>query len=291
MLEPAQSDEIQFRRIARPDPVKVVAVTSGKGGVGKTNTCVNLAIALAKRGKRVMILDADLGLANVDVLLGLQPPFDLSHVLSDQRTLEEIIVEGPEGIQVVPAASGVLDMVRLTDQEHDILIRSFSSLARDIDVLLVDTAAGIADSVTTLASACQEVIVVACNEPAAITDAYALMKVLSLNYGVRKFQILSNRINNTQEGLTLFNKLAIASDRFLDVSLRYLGGIPEDALVRRSIEQQRAVVDAYPGSTAARAMARIAQVVDRWQPDPAAESTNTFFQNLLGQTVNGGQDN
>ncbi len=285
-IDPAQGLEQR----TQADPVKAVAITSGKGGVGKTNTCINLAIALARLGKRVMILDADLGMANVDVMLGLQPPFDLSQVLSDQRTLEEIIVQGPQGIRVVPAASGVLDMVRLSAADHDKLIRSFSGLAEQIDILLVDTAAGISDSVTRMTSACEEVVVVTCNEPAAITDAYALIKVLSREHQVKRFQILSNRISSSRDGLALFSKLAVASERFLDVSLRYLGGIPEDHLARRAIEQQKAVVEAYPGSAAARAMTRIAEAIDRWQYDAERKSPRELFRNLLSIPP-GGQNN
>ena len=152
-----------------PDPVRVIAVTSGKGGVGKTNISVNLAASLSLAGQRVMLMDADLGLANVDVLLGLEPHFDLQHVINGEKSLDEIIVEGPLGIHVVPASSGVERMAELTSVEHASLISAFSELEQPIDVLIVDTAAGIADGVVSFAKACQEVIVVVCDEPTSLT--------------------------------------------------------------------------------------------------------------------------
>lgn len=267
MLDSAQHEMAHIPRPQAPNPTRVVAVTSGKGGVGKSSVCINLAICAARRQRRVMVLDADLGLANVDVLLGLQPAFDLSHVVSGQRTLEEVVVEGPEGIRLVPAASGIAEMCRLAPADSRRVIRGFDEVGNDLDLLLVDTAAGISDSVTLFAGACDEVLLVVCNEPASITDSYAVMKVLSREHGQRRFQILSNRIQSTQEGLTLFSKLAVVADRFLDVSLRYVGGIPEDPYLKRSIQRQCAVVDAFPGSPAARSFGKIAESLERWHAD------------------------
>ena len=278
-LENQRVDEGLVRMI-NPRPTKVIAIASGKGGVGKTNVSVNLAIGLAKLGKKVMLLDADLGLANVDVLLGLQPAFDLSHVLSGERTLEEVIVDGPAGIRVVPAASGVMNMVRLGGKEHGFLIQRFDELNQDIDVMLVDVAAGISDSVVELSSACQDVIVVSCNEPAAITDAYALIKVLARDHGVREFQILSNRVASSQDGLSVYNKLSAAAGRFLDVSLNFLGTVPMDPLVVRAVECQKAVIEAYPGSAAARSLRRIAETLSRWPVKPNPTGSPRFFAGL-----------
>lgn len=179
-----------------PDPVRVIAVTSGKGGVGKTNISVNLAASLSLAGQRVMLMDADLGLANVDVLLGLEPHFDLQHVINGEKSLDDIIVEGPLGIHVVPASSGVEKMAELTKLEHASLIAAFSELKQPIDILIVDTAAGIADGVVSFAKACQDVIVVVCDEPTSLTDAYALIKVLSVRHGIKQFQILANMVKD-----------------------------------------------------------------------------------------------
>ena len=202
-----------------PDAVRVIAVASGKGGVGKTNVSVNLAAALALAGQRVMLMDADLGLANVDVLLGLEPSFDLQHVIAGEKNLDDIIIEGPLGIHVVPASSGIERMAELTSVEHGSLISAFSELKQPIDVLLVDTAAGIADGVVSFAKACQEVVVVVCDEPTSLTDAYALIKVLSIRHGIKQFQILANMVRDESQGMNLYEKLLSTTDRFLAVGL------------------------------------------------------------------------
>ena len=272
-----------------PDPVRVIAVTSGKGGVGKTNISVNLAASLSLAGQRVMLMDADLGLANVDVLLGLEPHFDLQHVISGEKSLDEIIVQGPLGIHVVPASSGVEKMAELTSVEHASLIAAFSELKQPIDVLIVDTAAGIADGVVSFAKACQEVIVVVCDEPTSLTDAYALIKVLSMRHGIKQFQILANMVKDESQGLNLYEKLLNTTDRFLEVGLKYLGAVPFDEQLRQSVRAQKPVVEAYPRSPAAKALVRIGEKINRWPlPDQATGYLQFFVERLLaaaGSTV------
>src|ERR1700694_4219544 len=173
-------------------PVKVIAVTGGKGGVGKTTVSANLAVSIAAQGRDVMLVDADLGLANVDVVVGLKPRLHLGHVVRGECSLEDAIVTGPHGLQIVPAASGIKRMANLSDTEQAGIIRAFSDLYHRVDVLVVDTAAGLHDSVTTFTQAAHHVVVVVCDEPASITDAYALIKVLSREHGVQRFQILEH---------------------------------------------------------------------------------------------------
>ena len=158
------------------NPVRVIAITGGKGGVGKTSVSVNLATGLANAGRRVVLLDGDLGLANVDVFLGLSPRYTMAHVLSGERSLEEVIVESPQGVQIVPGASGVAELANLSAAGHLSLVQAFSSLAMRLDVLVIDTSAGIAHSVVQFTQAAQHVLLVVCDEPASLTDAYALMK-------------------------------------------------------------------------------------------------------------------
>ena len=254
-----------LRKMSSPNrPVKVIAVASGKGGVGKTNITVNLGVALASQGKQVLLLDADLGLANIDVMLGLHPQYNLLHVLDGSKTLSEIIVEGPAGLKIIPAASGVQKMAELSPAEHAGMIQAFSEMEQHIDVLLVDSAAGIADSVISFTRAAQEVIVVVCDEPASITDAYAFIKLLSREYKVDHFHIIANMTRNIQEGRELFNKISMVCERFLDVSLDFMGIVPFDEDLRRAVKKQRSVVEYIPQSTSATAFTHLAKKVEHW---------------------------
>ncbi len=259
------------------NPVQVVAVTGGKGGVGKTNVSVNLGVALCRLGRRVTLLDADLGLANVDVLLGLKPRRNLSDVLAGQASLTDVVVSGPCGLRIVPAASGTQAMVHLSAQQHAGLISAFSEIAHQMDVLIVDTAAGIADGVISFLRAAQEIVVVVCNEPTSITDAYALIKVLNSKYAIGHVRILANMVRSAQEGKSVFAKLVTVTERFLDVTLEYAGMIPFDEHVRRAVQRQRAVVDAYPSAKASQSFLELAREVDRWPLPVAPRGHLEFF--------------
>lgn len=276
-----------LRHMAAPRPVRVIAVTSGKGGVGKTNVSVNLAVALAEEGQQVMLMDADLGLANVDVMLGLHPEYDLSHVIQGERTLEEIIVSGPAGMQIVPASSGTKMMAELSPMEHAGMIRAFSELSQQLDVLIIDTAAGISDSVVSFSRAAQEVIVVVCDEPASITDAYALIKLLSREYGIQRFRVLANMAHSAQEGRELFAKIARVTERYLDVTLDFIGVIPFDDYLRKAVKRQKAVVEAYPRSRASMAFKTLAQKAEKWPVPSGAGGHLEFFVERLIQSSAG----
>ncbi|MBV1930094.1 MAG: MinD/ParA family protein [Porticoccaceae bacterium] len=258
-------------------PVRVIAVASGKGGVGKTNISVNLAAAFAKKGKNVLLMDADLGLANVDILLGLQPKFDLRHVISNEKTLSEVMVEGPLGIKVIPASSGVASMAELSTSEHAGLVRAFSELPMATDVMIVDTAAGIADSVLTFSKACQEVLVVVCDEPASITDAYALIKVLSRDHGLKRVHVVANMVRSEAHGDQLFQKIRRVTDQFLGVQVEHLGSVPLDDYLRKSVQRQIPVIQAYPRSPSSQAFEKIAAQIDNWNPPTGASGNLEFF--------------
>lgn len=270
-----------LREMATPRPVQAIAVTGGKGGVGKTNIAVNLAIATAESGGKVMLLDADLGLANVDVVLGLHPKYDLSHVISGERTLEEVVIQGPAGLQVVAGASGLQKLAELTPAEHNGLIRAFGDVGHHTDTLIVDTAAGISDAVVSFARAAHEVVVVVCDEPASITDAYAIIKLLHRDYGHQRFRILANMIRNAQEGRDLHHKLCRATDRFLDVTLAFMGAIPYDESLRKAVRSQQPVVQAYPRSRAAQAFTNLARKMASWPPPRGANGQVQFFVERL----------
>jgi flagellar biosynthesis protein FlhG len=258
------------------EPVRVIAVTGGKGGVGKTSVSVNLAAALAHAGRRVVLLDGDMGLANVDVFLGLSPRYTLAHVLSGERTLDEILVSTPHGFQIVPAASGAANLANLDAAAHLGLVQAFSALAARLDVMIVDTAAGIAHGVTQFSQAAQQVLVVLTEDPASLTDAYALVKVLSRNHGVNRFRVLANQSRSPGAGEELFHRFERVTHRFLDVVLDYAGEIPEDECMRRAVRGQKPVVDAYPSSPASRAFKKLAARADTW-PVPAGPRGNLEF--------------
>lgn len=265
-------------------PVRTIAITGGKGGVGKTSISVNLGVALAKMGERVCLLDADMGLANVDVLLGLKAPYNLAHVLDGTHSLKEVMVEGPGGLKIIPGASGVRRMASLSSAENAGLIHAFSELSEEVDVLLIDTAAGISDSVLSFCRAAMETLVVVCDEPASITDAYALIKVLNRDYGVNRARIVANMAQSPSHGAALFDKIAKVCERFLDIQLEYAGAVPFDPNLRAAIQQQTAVVLSQPFSPAGKALAGLARTSLRW-PMPAGPSGYLqFFVERLVQT-------
>ena len=267
--------------MSRAHPVQVIAVSGGKGGVGKSNVSVNLGIALAQKGLRVVLLDADLGLANIDVLLGITANRNLQDVLAGDCDLKDVLVNGPGGIKIVPASSGTQRMTQLSPMEHAGLINAFSDLGDQIDVLIVDTAAGISESVVSFLRASQELLLVVCDEPTSITDAYALIKLMNRDYGTNRFRILANQVRNEQEGRHLFEKLTRVTERFLDVALQYVGIVPYDEAVKKAVQRQRAVLDAYPRAKASLAIKALADKVDSWPLPSSPRGHLEFFVERL----------
>jgi flagellar biosynthesis protein FlhG len=261
--------------------VQTIAITGGKGGIGKTTIAINLAAALAQRGRRTLLLDGDLGLANADVLLGISPQYTLAHVIAGERTLDEVVTATPFGFSIVPAASGISQMAALDETSHLGLVQAFSSLSAEVDTLIIDTAAGIAPGVLRLAQASQQVVVVVCDDPASITDAYALIKVLAREHGVQRFRILANRVRPELDGQHLFQTMSTVAGRFLDVILEYAGEIPEDPILRRSNREQRPVLNAYPACRASRALKSLAEKVDNWPVPSGPRGQIEFFAERL----------
>lgn len=267
---------------ARTMPARVISVTSGKGGVGKTHTTVNLGLALAKLGKRVLLLDGDLGLANINVMLGFKPSLTLQAVLAGQAKLPEIIVPSPLGFDVIPASSGVVEMTNLTEEERLGLVESFDELANRYDYMLVDTAAGIGDNVLYFNDAAEQILVVITPEPTSITDAYALIKVLSTRSGRREFDVIVNRAPSGSDGRPSFAQLATATDRFLNVRLKFLGCISEDESVVQAVLKQSPFMHLFPNTKASRDVSRLAKkIADNEGSRVPKGGLQFFFRALL----------
>lgn len=257
---PAQSHPPE-KPAEHPGGVRVLAVTSGKGGVGKTNVVANLAYGLSKLGKRVMVLDADVGLANMDVLMGLNPKFHLGHVLSGKKRLKEVIVRGPGGMQIIPASSGVQELVDLNREQRLNIMAELNALDGAIDILLIDTSAGISSNVTYFNLLADEIIVIASSEPTSITDAYALMKVLFLKYGEKEFKLLVNAIKGGKEAKEVFLNLSTVAERFLNLSIDYWGYILTDENITKAVCKQKLLMELYPDSKASLGFGRLAKKI------------------------------
>ncbi|VVN70511.1 Flagellum site-determining protein YlxH [Pseudomonas fluorescens] len=262
-------------------PIQVIALASGKGGVGRTSISVNLALAFANSGKRVVLFDADFGLANVHVQLGFAPKFTIADVIKGNCELKDMLHPGPRGVRIVPAFSGYNDMVKLDSALYAGLIQSFSEIDNSLDVLIVDTAAGIGKSVVSMVRAAQEVVVVLTPDPTSISDAYTLIRLLHLSHGVSRFRVLANMVQSTPEGHRLFRALTTITDRFLEVVLQFAGSVPYDKLMRNAVHQRRGIYDALPRSRFSRSMDALVQKINRWPFQSEPRGHQEFFVEKL----------
>lgn len=265
---------------------RVMAVTSGKGGVGKTNIVGNLAVCLTRMGNRVVIVDADVGLANIDIIFNLRPEFNIRHVINSEKTLNQVMVESDHGIKILPGGSGFADLTQLNDGEKLNLLSEFETLADQADIILVDTGAGISANVLYFNSACDECIVIATKEPTAITDAYAMMKVMSRDYGIRYFKLIVNMVDSSRDAKKVYASLSGALDKFLkNVVLEYVGYIPFDAQVRQAVQKRGLFMDSFPESMAADAIQEIAQTLRDRPVKNNSDGNLTFFMNKVFQAA------
>ncbi|RJO65456.1 MAG: MinD/ParA family protein [Myxococcales bacterium] len=232
----------------------VVAVTSGKGGVGKTTLAVNLGVDFTARGRKVLLVDGDLGLANVDIMFGIRPLYTFQHLISGEKNLEEIIVRGPSGIHILPASSGVSELANLDADTQMRIIGQLETLGGRYDAILIDTAAGISSNVMHFAAAAQFVIVVVTHEPTSLADAYAVIKVLNQKYNVHRFQLVVNSSDSEAAARRVYQTLSDIADNFIDVVIDYLGAIPRDPDVIKSVGSQRPFVEMFPSGAATRAL-------------------------------------
>ncbi len=276
--------ETPFSEKSPAGMLRVIAVTSGKGGVGKSNVVVNLGLALARRGLKVLLIDADLGLANLDILLGLTPRFTIQDLLSLRKTMSEVMVEGPEGMKILPASSGIPELAELDEYQKMFLLNELDTYSENLDVVLIDTGAGISRNVLFFNIAAMERIVVANNEPTSITDAYALMKVLVTKYGETRFKLLVNGPTKPKDGDLVYRALLRVTERFLGtaISLEYLGVIPHDEAIPRAVLKQQAALSLFPKSRVSRCFTQLAR--DLLEAPPPAELGGTvkfFWRRLL----------
>jgi len=250
-----------FQRGKRSGPFRVISVTSGKGGVGKSNIVVNLGLALAQQGLKVLLIDADLGLGNLDILLGLTPQFTIQDILSLRHRLADVIVEGPGGLKILAASSGISELAMLDESQKLFLLDEMDHYTEDVDVVLIDTGAGISSNVLFFNIAANERIVVVNNQPPSIADAYALIKVLATQYGEKSFRLLVNGLAHEREAVLVYRTLLKVTERFLgqEISLDYLGFIPLDAAVPQAVMRQQPVLALYPRTPASKSFVALAQ--------------------------------
>jgi len=260
--------------------MRVVAVSSGKGGVGKTNVVAGLALSLARSGKKVLIIDADLGLANIDIIFNIRPELNISDVMSGEAELKDIIVDIQENIKLIPAGSGISDLTRLSEAQKLSLINEFDTIDEDIDYVLVDTGAGISDNVLYFNLASDDCIIVTTTEPTAITDAYALMKVMSAEHGYKYFKLIVNMVKSEKDAKRVYLSLSQAASKFLGGAvIEYLGFLPSEPAVSESVMKRMPVTSANPDLPYTASMQKIARIFSRSVPKNSDSGNLKLFMN------------
>jgi flagellar biosynthesis protein FlhG len=267
--------------VGAANPLRVIAVTSGKGGVGKTNISANLAVLAAKMGKRVLVIDADLGLANVEIVFGLKPRYHMGDLISSSISIEDVMIDAPHGVKILPAGSGVQSLTQLSAEDKLRFIAALEPVQDKFDLVLVDSGAGIGDNVLFFVGAAQEAILVVSPEPTSLVDAYATVKVLSQKAGVRHFGVIINPVIDELPAREIFNKLTQVTSRFLSASVRHLGYVPRDENLHRAIMAQRPLVDAFPHSPASRALNVLADKLFNESAPPVLDGGMKLMWNRL----------
>jgi flagellar biosynthesis protein FlhG len=282
-LRKLMSNRVAIRPV-NMKPVRVISVTSGKGGVGKTNIVANLSVLLQKAGHQVLVLDGDFGLANLNIVMGLEAKHTIADVISGKLSIQDVVLTGPAGVKVIPASSGILKMTQLSAGEKSMVLEQLESSPIPFDTLLIDTGAGINSDVAYLNAAATEVLVVATPEPTSIADAYALMKVMSQEHRVKRFKLVVNMVSDPKEALGVYNNLLHVADRFLNIQIEYLGHILEDRRLSQAVMARKVVCEAWPDCPASRSLELVAKTL-REMPAKSELTGNVqfFWRTLLNE--------
>lgn len=284
-----QAESLRQMMTSKNTGLRVMAITSGKGGVGKSNLTANFATLAAKAGHRVLVIDGDLGLANVEILMGLSPRHHLGHLLDGSANLEQVLAEGPHGVKILPGGSGVRSLTTLDDSQKMRLMAALDEIEDRFDVVLIDTGAGIGDNVLFFVGGAQQALLVVTPEPTSLTDAYACVKVLSLEGGVQNFDVVVNAAPTEQVARETFDKLCAVTGRFLKARMRFAGWVPRDENVHRAVLAQKPVVLAFPQSPAARAFNQVTDSILRAPPPPGdAGALKFLWQRVLRESPSSG---
>lgn len=295
ILEPKTEDIEEKMESAEPIPspiagsspksfsTRVIAISSGKGGVGKSNLTANLGIALAMRGKKVMVLDADLGLANIDVLFGINPKYNLKHLMDGEKTISEILVEGPHSLRLVPGGSGIPEMANLSDENQLKLIESFIEIEHEADITLIDTGAGISKDIISFILAAREALIITTPEPTAITDAYGLIKVLTQRDEDVDIKIVTNMVSGEREGLEIANRIIMATRQFLNKRVESIGYIVSDPTVNMSVRKQEPFIIGHPNTRASKCVMQIASNLDSNGENSSQVALRNGFRGFLSR--------
>ncbi len=277
-------DVIPLRSATVPMSPTVIAITSGKGGVGKTNISVNLAIALGRRGARVLAIDADLGLANMDIVMGLAPAYTTADLVRGDATIDEVILPGPENVWLLPGASGQYDLADLGDTQRRELFAAVDELDARFDAIVVDTGAGIGSNAVGFAAAAKDIVLVVTPEPTSVADAYGMLKVLCTRCAVRRVRVLANQVASAAEGEQVFRRLLALSERFLNLGLDYVGAVPKDPAIGRAVMRGEPVITAYPRCPASLAIGNLAETLAKGDArDDREGALRLFWRRLLRQ--------
>jgi len=266
---------------------KVITIASGKGGVGKTNVVVNLAVALQRMGQKVLIFDADLGLANIDILFDLNPKYTIEDIISGEKDLSQVIIPGPEGVAVIPASSGVQELTNLSEGQKMHLLNEFDMLNNAYDILLIDTGAGVSSNVIYFNMAAEERLIVVTPEPTSITDAYALMKILFNRHGIKHFKVLMNMVADEGEARTVYTNLSSVLTQFMHgISIEYAGHILRDDCLVKSVTKRKPVICSFPESSSSKGFEALAQYIVQQTGTEGMDGNIKFFWKRL---MNGAQ--